>query len=264
MAGPLIVPVIALAHGVPALGSRSEPAAGLALGLALAVACTAYLLTWRRTTRVHRREAAFFLAGCVALAAALLWPLESLGEHSLAWHMVQHLLLMTVAAPLLILGLPMRLLLAPVVLRTSVRRRRSLSRGLRRCGDARWLGPGMTGLLVFWHLPVAVSAALASDTVHLLMHGSLLAVALPFWGAVLRAGSGQGASLAGAALLLFSTMGVMTLMGALLTLAARPLYPAYPLLEDQQLAGLIMWIPGALPFLAAGIWLGHRWVARGQ
>jgi putative membrane protein len=178
--------------------------------------------------------------------------------------MTQHLILMAVAAPLLVLGLPSRLLLSPVFAQARPARRRRAARVLRRMVDARGLAPLQVFVLILWHLPPAVAAALASEAVHLLMHATLLAVALPFWAAVLRAGTREGASFVAAALLLFSAMTAMTLMGALLTLAPRPLYAAYPQLADQQLAGLLMWVPGTLPYLAAGVWLGVRGLARAE
>jgi putative membrane protein len=193
------------------------------------------------------------------MVAALLGPLEGLSARSLAAHMSQHLVLMAVAAPLLVLGLPPRVLLSPVLFRSS-RGRRRWARWLRWPMDARWLGLLHTAVLVLWHLPRPVNAALGSEPMHMLMHVSFLAVALPFWAAVLRVGTRQGESYAAATLLLFSLMTVMALMGAILALAPRPLYAAYPLLSDQQLAGLVMWVPGTLPYLAAGVWLSRRWL----
>jgi putative membrane protein len=119
-----------------------------------------------------------------------------------------------------------------------------------------------------WHVPRLFEGALASSTMHGWQHTSFLASALLFWWAVLGDGA-ERPHRGGAMLYLFTTMLHTGALGALLTWSAVPWYPAYAgsvglygydLLEDQQLGGLIMWIPGALAYLFAGLALAARWL----
>lgn len=117
----------------------------------------------------------------------------------------------------------------------------------------------------FWHAPDAYAAALSSDALYWLMQLSLLGSAIGFWAAVRRA-----SELPAIAALLASTV-QMGLLGALITFANVALYAPHQLttrawgmspLEDQQVAGLIMWAPSAGLYLAAALWLAHRHLAR--
>ncbi|WP_079247132.1 cytochrome c oxidase assembly protein [Sphingomonas turrisvirgatae] len=118
-----------------------------------------------------------------------------------------------------------------------------------------------------WHAPPAYEAALSSHAVYWLMQASLLLTALALWRAV-RAAPPTGAIFA-----LLATMVQMGLLGALLTFSATPFYAPHavaPLawglspLEDQQLAGLIMWAPGAGLYLAAALTMLARWFSAEQ
>ncbi|MGH7579126.1 MAG: cytochrome c oxidase assembly protein, partial [Gemmatimonadales bacterium] len=121
--------------------------------------------------------------------------------------------------------------------------------------------------IVAWHAPPLYQRTLTSDLMHTLQHSSFLLTALVFWWSVLAAASLRGRH--GAAILsLFSTMVYTGGLGALLTLARTPWYPAYggatllwglTPLEDQQLAGLIMWVPGGISYLLATLWLVVAW-----
>ena len=120
-----------------------------------------------------------------------------------------------------------------------------------------------TAVFWLWHAPAPYAAALSSDAVYALMQLSLLASAALFWLAVRRAAP---AAAIGAILLAMVWMG---LLGALILFAARPLYAPHfgstlawgvSPLEDQQLAGLLMWAPGSLAYLAAAIAIGWRWL----
>ena len=107
------------------------------------------------------------------------------------------------------------------------------------------------------------AAALSSVAVYALMQLSLLATATTFWLAVHRAVP------AAAMAAILATTVQMGLLGALITFAVRPLYPPHfastlgwgvSPLEDQQLAGITMWAPGSIAYLAAAIWIGWRWM----
>jgi putative membrane protein len=114
-----------------------------------------------------------------------------------------------------------------------------------------------------WHAPAPYAAALSSDLIYALMQFTLLASAMAFWVAVRRYDpvAAMGAILA--------TTVSMGLLGALITFAGRPLYAPHFVstlswgvspLEDQQLAGITMWAPGSIAYLAAAMWIGWRWM----
>jgi putative membrane protein len=132
----------------------------------------------------------------------------------------------------------------------------------------RRLGSPPLGLLVgvnalvlwLWHAPAAYTWGLASVPAYWLMQGSLLASAWLLWRAILAPAEHPGRAL----LALVATIGQMGLLGALIVFAPRPLYVVHLIstapwglspLADQQLAGLLMWVPAMLPYLGVGLWL---------
>ncbi|HEX5538594.1 MAG TPA: cytochrome c oxidase assembly protein, partial [Methylophilaceae bacterium] len=122
--------------------------------------------------------------------------------------------------------------------------------------------------LWLWHVPAFFDAALANNAIHSLQHLSFLVTALFFWWAVLdeqASAAGSGAAM----LYLFTTMLHTGALGALMTFSTTAWYVAYhesslafglSPVEDQQLGGLIMWIPGGVAYLVAGLALGAKWV----
>ena len=231
---------------------------------------------WRRAAGgrgVIARRALSFAAGWLLLAVALLPPLDPLGTQLFWGHMVQHELLMIGAAPLLVLGRPLGLWAW------------GLPRRWRRAGGRMfhaplWRGPwkvvtaplgaGLLHALVLWvwHVPALFDAALVHPAVHVTQHIAFLAGALLYWWSVL--GSAARARQGIALLSLFTTMVHTGALGALLTLASTPWYPpylattaAYGLepLQDQQLGGLVMWVPASLAYLGAALWLAARWIS---
>jgi cytochrome c oxidase assembly factor CtaG/cytochrome c2 len=224
-----------------------------------------------RRAAARRREAAAFCAGWIALAVALVSPLHPLGEALLSAHMAQHELLMVVAAPLLVLGRPLVVTLWGLPARWRrvfggwIGALRPLWRALSRL-EVAWLLHALA--IVGWHLPGLYQRTVDSDLIHGLQHTSFLLTALLFWWSVLPGAALRGRQ--GAAIMsLFGTMVYTGGLGALLTLGSVPWYPAYgeaaPLwgltpLEDQQLAGLIMWVPGGASYLLATVWLVVDWL----
>jgi putative membrane protein len=223
---------------------------------------------WRKAGRdrgVQRSRAAAFAAGWLVLVVALVSPLDALGGLLFSGHMVQHELLMVLAAPLLVLGRPLGVWAWGLP-----QRWRPWAGRCAAIAPVAWLWRLLThpptawalhGLALWaWHVPVAFQAALASDALHSLQHASFLFTALLFWWGPLGRAARQDA---GASLLyLFTTMVHTGALGALLTLSPTLWYPAYAgstaafgldPLEDQQIGGLIMWIPAGLAYLAAGI-----------
>jgi putative membrane protein len=211
-----------------------------------------------------------FAFGVAALFVALVSPLHALGETLLSAHMAQHALLVTAAPLLLLLGKPGVLFAwaLPAERRKKFLRSRAW-RALAVPGAAasRPLPSAfLHGLALWgWHAPGAFDAAVASYGVHLLEHVCFFGTALLFWKAILDPRSqGRAASALGAA---FATLMHGGLLGALITMAPLPLYAWYhdrtapwglnPL-EDQQLAGLIMWVPMGAVYLGACLALASR------
>ncbi len=218
-------------------------------------------------TAPRTAQAAAYFAGWLALAGALVSPLHWLGEHLFTFHMVEHEIVMAVAAPLLVLAQPGGLLLwgMPRGLRLTIG---SATRKVRR--PWRWMtSPGhataLHGLAIWvWHVPPFFDAAVGSVALHRMQHLSFFATALLFWWSMLRRSNPGGAIWH-----LFLTMLHTSVLGALMTLAPRVLYhlqtagaPAFGLtpLEDQQLAGVIMWVPAETVYAGAALVLAARWI----
>ena len=267
------------AHGVlPETNSTLPPWGAEPWVLALLMlSAVLYLMgfwrLWARSRGGRRgllRQAGMYAAGWLTLTAALASPLDGIGSQLFSAHMLQHELLMIVAAPLLVLGrplavwlwaLPGRSAIAAAVRHPSIR----LPWQFLTLPMVSWLLHAAA--LWAWHVPRLFEGALASSTMHGWQHTSFLASALLFWWAVL--GDGDRAHRGGAMLYLFTTMLHTGALGALLTWSVTPWYPAYAgsvglygydLLEDQQLGGLIMWIPGGLAYLIAGLALAAHWL----
>lgn len=220
-------------------------------------------------------EAACFGGGLVVVLAALSPPVDRIADAVFWWHMVQHLLLIVVAAPLLILGQPWLAFerVGPSWFRWA--QRAVLTGTMRTPAMARRTAAlalaASTGALLFWHAPAPFQAALRSAGLHGLEHATLLATATVFWWSVLapipRARLGAGIPI----LALTAAGLLMSGLGALMTFTPEPWYPAYAAqelarglapLSDQQAAGLIMWIPGGLVYLGMTAWLFVRWIGQ--
>jgi putative membrane protein len=213
-------------------------------------------------------EAALFFAGVGVLVLAMVWPVDAYGAWLLSAHMGQHMMLLALAPPLLLAGRPMAATAAALPPRWS----RALHAALRP------LAPGFGRTLALatfanvavmwgWHAPAGLALVMRSEPAHWLMHGSFLLAGLWFWALLWqRIRDGAPGALAGAVAIVVVMM-QMGFLGALLTFSQRILYPVYAdraaelgmtAFDDQQLAGLIMWVPSALPYLAGALWLLGR------
>jgi putative membrane protein len=238
----------------------------LALLIAGAVYALGIFRLWRRAGRgrgIAFPRVACFAAGLIAIAIALFSPLDAMSEELFSAHMVQHLLLVIVAAPLLVLGEPQYVMLwVP-----RVDARRSVARWWRRNDALRaaWSAvsrPSIAwllhvGALWTWHAPRLYDAALRDGRIHVFEHLTFLLTALLFWWVALDR---HRLRVGVATFYLFAAGLQGTLLGALLTIARHPWYVAHYTttqswgltpMEDQQLAGLIMWIPAGLVYLVA-------------
>lgn len=210
-----------------------------------------------------------FGSGIAALVVALLSPLERLSATLLSAHMVQHIFLIAVAPPLLVLGKPevAWLWALPDSWRRGVARNtwlRSALSVLSPC--ARPIPAALIHMatLWIWHSPPLFDAAVASEGLHWLEHALFLGTALLFWRAVIRAHSGRQAA-AAALIACFITLLQSGLLSALLSFAREALYHSpdtgtwgLTALEDQQLAGAIMSLPMCIIYLLAGLLMTLR------
>lgn len=223
----------------------------------------------RRTLRACRSPALLAMAGALAgLFFALVWPLDALAETSFAAHMGQHMLLIAVAAPLLVYAEPAVPLLHALPALRRVARERPLRRLLRILQRPR-VAFGLHAAVIWgWHAPLVFELGVRNDFVHALGHLAFLGSAVLFWTALRQAGRAGSDGHGVAALAALGTMMHMGILGGLITFAPRLLYGVYAdsalaglsALEDQQLAGLIMWVPAALPYVVAGLGFMMAWM----
>jgi cytochrome c oxidase assembly factor CtaG len=235
----------------PLAGELEERLAGLLTALLLLGFWLVYSLGARRVRTARWRQVLFHATALLSVLA-LLGPLDDWAKTSTAAHMAQHMLLMVVIAPLWVFSRPLPALSA-MTRRIGPFLWTPLLRLTARPITCAWLH----GLAIwFWHLPLFYMAAVENPWWHALEHACFLLTALLFWWSVLRAGE-RDAPWGLLALLL--TLMHTGFLGAVLTFAGTPLYDEARSLPDQQLAGLIMWVPGAIPYLLASAWVGHRW-----
>jgi putative membrane protein len=222
-------------------------------------------------------EAVCFSLGLLALAAGLLSPVAWLGDILFSAHMGQHELLMLVAAPLLVLGRSLHVFLwaFPSSTRETIGRwtRMPAVSGPWRRITIPWAVTALHGALLWaWHIPGAFNAALAHPALHAVQHFSFVLTAALFWWAMVHGRFGRigyGAAVA----FVFLTGLHSSVLGAMLTLAPSVWYAPYvarssfwnvDALEDQQLAGLIMWIPTCAVFIVFGLALLAAWLGESE
>lgn len=234
---------------VPYCGEAPGPEVWLGrwnLDPVLGAALLLLALALRRATQDHEVTSRQLLSlRCAWALAVLLYvsPLCALSSAFFTVRVVHHIALVLAVAPLLAFG---------------------LEPWLRRLRVSLWGATAMATVVFWaWHAPAPYAAALSSHWIYALMQFTLLASAFGFWVAVRRSAP---AAAMGAILATTVSMG---LLGALITFAVRPLYAPHfasalswgvSPLEDQQLAGITMWAPGSIAYLAAAMWIGWRWM----
>jgi putative membrane protein len=202
-------------------------------------------------------RAAYFLAGVALLLLDLVSPIDTLADrHLFSAHIVQHFLLALVIPPLLLLGTPAFDLGA-------------LSKLERILGQppVSWLLG--VGTMLVWHIPALFNAALANDGLHIFQHLSFLVTGATFWWPILGPMEGRHLPMLSAVSYLFSACVCCSLLGAFLTFGPIGLYPAYldpptrvwglDPKSDQQLGGMLMWVPGCFVYLSAILSAVIRW-----
>jgi putative membrane protein len=221
-----------------------------------------------------------FVAGIGTIVAALDSPIHDLADELLWVHMVQHILLVLVAPPLLALARPWNRMWHGLPLGFRRATARALVQSpriapLRRTAD--FLGDPVPSWLLFnlafvaWHLPAAYDATLHSQLVHLLEHATFFGTGLLFWTRVINSPPWRSAlSDVGRAIYVGLALVVSWMLAIVLALARSPLYAPYAdqasrpggisALADQHLAAGMMWVPGSIPFTIVILFLAYRWL----
>lgn len=226
---------------------------------------------------VTRAQACWFGLGLLALAMALISPLDRLSDSLFSAHMSQHEVLMVVAAPLFVLGRPLSayLWVLPQAGRLGV------GRALQQPA-VRWSWELLSAPLFvltlhafvrwLWHLPSLFEAAMRDEALHAFQHFSFFLTAALFWWALIHGRYGK-AGYGVAVLFVFATALHTSVLGALIAIAPRLLYPIYGArasaagwqpLEDQALAGLIMWVPSGVLLSVTGLGLFAAWLGEAE
>ena len=241
----------------------------------------AYWIGTRRLTsarvRRQRLEYGAFATGWVTLMVAVLPWFDMAVITRFSAHMAQHELMMLVGAPLVIAGRPLatcawamphrwrRLAVAPLQYRPTARVVRWLT-----APAVAWALHG--AVLWTWHMPVLYNLAVQSEPVHAAQHAMFLGTSMMFWSGLVYGRYGRAGY--GAAVLFVFTTAVHTgILGALLSVAEKPVYSVYAnvsglsnemALADQQVAGIVMWIPAGLLLILVGIALFAAWLGEAE
>lgn len=274
----LLTPSAALAHGdeihagEPIMSMwqfEPEIVAGLLIAAAL------YIAGVRRGAEARWWRHALFCGGLLALAAALLSPIEPLADHVFAIHQVEHMLLRSIGPMLILLSQPQAALMrgipswlrrravGPVIANEAVRQTFGL---LSNPAIATIL---FVGISWFWMVPRWHDIAILNEPIHYTWHITLLVSGLFFFSVIFDPRSAPAGPRLGTRLAMFwcAAMGNI-LLGAFLTFKSAPIYHAYDVmgrmfglngLTDEQIGGLTMWIPGCMMFAISAILILHQW-----
>ena len=243
--------------------------------VASVLAAGLYLRGWttvsrRMPERFGTSRLVAFMAGIASLILGLSPPVDALAPVLLQAHMIQHLLLMIVAPPLLWMGAPV----APMLLGLPKPIRRwvaiALASPLGRYLARVLASPVVSGAAFFiafwtWHVPALYDLALRSDLWHHVEHACFFATAVLFWRPVILPWPARSAWPRWA-MIPYLVLGDLqnSVLAAILTFSDHVIYPAYDAvprspgfsaLEDQAIAGVIMWVPGSLAFLLPVLWI---------
>ncbi len=252
----------------------------LAIGFLLMIGALYALGTARLRARgAHQRsfEPIAFGIGWLTLIVSILPPLDAWAIVRFSAHMVQHELMMLVGAPLVMFGRPVPVWLAALPRPWSARAAKILQSSATRGAWNGVTAPVVAwalhgGAIWLWHLPALYDAAVENEAIHLVEHSMFVGTAIVFWWGMLYGRYGRAGY--GAAVFYVFTTAVHTgILGAIVTFARAPLYSAYlapaashgiDALGDQQVAGLIMWVPAGLVLTTLGIALFAAWLGEAE
>lgn len=258
----IFVAIIFLLYGTPAFAhdpitsDGQERWAALTSALTLAAFWGIYLAgSWRNLPKPSLSF--LFHLGLILCTLAVLGPLDTWAETNEAAHMTQHMLFMTIIAPIWVIARPLPQLMA----------------GTGRIATPAWnfilrltqypmICAYIHGFFIwFWHVPYYYVLALENPWWHIIEHACFITTAGLFWWAALKSSRARAPW---ALLAVLFTLMHTGFLGALLTFADEPFYGTDRTVTDQQLAGLIMWVAGGVPYILASLWIGSRWYTRLQ
>jgi putative membrane protein len=251
-----------------------------AIALLLSVGTLYFAGTRRMMHRgaVHpRREIVAFLCGWAALMAAVLPPIDAMAVELFSAHMAQHELMMLVGAPLVIAGRPLSTCLWGLPTRwrplVAAPLQSSLATATWRSLTAPVLAWALHGLAIWvWHVPALYDSAVTHEGIHALQHATFVSTSALFWWGLIYGRYGR-VGYGAAVFYVFTTVVHTGILGAAVTFSGVPLYPVYAgpaaargvdLLEDQQLAGLLMWIPAGIVLTLFGLGLFVAWLGEAE
>jgi putative membrane protein len=225
--------------------------AGLAIGYIA-------IVRWRSPRRMP-----YFLAGVALLLLDLVSPIDTLADRYLfSAHIIQHFLPALVIPPLMLLGTPHWLAAAALQRTVPARLERALGHP-----PVSWLLG--VGTMLVWHFPALFNAALANDTLHIVQHLCFLITGTIFWWPILSPLEERHLQPLSAVTYLFGACVCCSLLGAFLTFGPIGFYPAYlnppkriwglDPKSDQQLGGMLMWVPGCFVYLSGILSIVIRW-----
>jgi cytochrome c oxidase assembly factor CtaG len=242
----------------------------------VAVAAALYVHGSQGRDRPRPLQALAFSAGLLTIVIALASPIDAYADQLFWMHMLQHILLLTVAPPLLLLGRPWPRMWRALPLEQRTKIARTLAR-------SRWVAPVralarplpawilFNATILAWHIPAAYDATLTSGTVHALEHAMFFFIGLLFWARVIDPGPLRPrlvwpARVAYAA----SAMVVGWMLAITLVMVQHPIYGYYAALQtrpggisaltDQQIAAGVMWVPGSIAYTITFIIGFYRWL----
>ncbi len=218
-----------------------------------------------------------YIGGLFILAIALLSPIDVLASQLFIMHMIQHLLLMMIVPPLLLLANPLPFVLWGLPKQLRLQAGRILNPGAKfRHFLQRTTGPGLVWLLFVivywgWHDPNAYNLALENGFIHDLEHITFFLVSILFWWHVTGAGPRIHRTLSpiGRSAYALTAIPPSMLAGIAIVFASGPIYTYYvamprlwgiSVMEDQRIAGVIMWVPGSMMYIVAALILIGRWL----
>ncbi|HEY7389435.1 MAG TPA: cytochrome c oxidase assembly protein [Bryobacteraceae bacterium] len=239
----------------------------------IVIGCSALTIAYLLLARPRQPlKTALFLSGVLILLIDLVSPIDTLGDRALlSAHVLQHFLLALIIPPLWLLGTPRQPVEASL-------RHGWLARAERVLAQPAVSWPIGVVPMIAWHIPTLFNAALASDALHIFQHLSFLVGGTIFWWPILGPLPGRRPSPLAAIVYLFSACTACSVLGAALTFMPLGAYPAYANAfgqdkvqrlvrtgwgldpkTDQQIGGLMMWVPGCLVYLTAILASVARW-----
>jgi cytochrome c oxidase assembly factor CtaG len=227
-----------------------------------------------RVRRAHRPfppgSPLAFALGLVTIGFALAGPIDGLADASLSWHMAQHLALMSIAAPLLLMGAPLRLALAALPAQRARALARLLGSAVMRFVDHPGFGLALLTVVLYGtHFSPLYEKALENETIHAAEHALYLFSALVYWSPIFAvAPAPHRRSHPARILSLFLSIPMTAFLGFIFYVTNRVMYPHYAgrpgALIDQMNAGEVMWLSAGFPVLFALLWVVLDWAHHEQ